>query len=153
MYLNTVGANSVLELGVLPDDTGSIPADQMALLQSFGDWIRRCHSPTAALAATSGVGANISLTFPVAQIDRVILQEDQSQGQLVQAFEVYVDAPGGYAPVPVLVASGTAIGNKRILYFQSGPIAATRLTVFATTLFPSYTQAYWRNVAVYAPCE
>jgi hypothetical protein len=34
VYRNTVGANSLLELGVLPDDTGAIPADQMALLQA-----------------------------------------------------------------------------------------------------------------------
>ena len=33
VYRNTVGANAVLELGVLPDNTGSIPSDQMALLQ------------------------------------------------------------------------------------------------------------------------
>lgn len=43
VYLNTVGANSLLELGVLPDNTGSIPADQMAVLQALGDYIRQCH--------------------------------------------------------------------------------------------------------------
>ncbi len=44
VYRNTVGANSVLELGVLPDDTGVIPEDQMAVLQGLGDYIRGCHS-------------------------------------------------------------------------------------------------------------
>ena len=153
VYKNTVGANSLLELGVLPDNTGSIPADQMAVLQGLGDYIRSCHSPQAAAAASNGTGAALSFTFPKTFINRVILQEDQSKGQLVQAFKVEVRVAGGYAPKPVLVAEGTAIGNKRILYFSSGGILAEGITVTATALYPGYTEANWLNVAVYTPCE
>ena len=153
VYLNTVGANSVLELGVLPDDTGVIPADQFAVLQALGDYIRACHSPAAAVASTSGVGASITLNLPnTPTIDRVILMEDLALGQLVQAFTVQVLPPGGYAPAPIEVASGTAIGHKRILYFTSGPIVAQSVIITATTLYPGFTEANWRTVAAYAPC-
>ena len=152
VYRNTVGANSVLELGVLPDSTGAIPADQMAVLQALGDYIRGCHGPAAALNATAGVGAAIRLDFAQAVVDRVILQEDLAAGQLVQAFTVAVLPPGGYDPQPVVVASGSAIGNKRILYFASGPVPATAVIVTATSLYPGTSAAKWRNVAAYAPC-
>jgi hypothetical protein len=153
VYRNTVGANSVLELGVLPDNTGSIPADQMAVLQAFGDYVRECHSAHAAVAATSGTAASITVTLPTTTvINRVILQEDLSAGQLVLAFTVSALPPGGYAPKPVVVASGTAIGHKRILYFDSGPLPAVSVTVTATALYPGFTAANFANVAVYAPC-
>ena len=152
VYKNTVGANSVLELGVLPDDTGSIPADQMAVLQGLGDYIRTCHSPQAALASTNGTAASLHMAFPAALVDRVILQEDMALGQLVQGFTVEVNAAGGWAKHTVVVAEGTAIGNKRILYFSTGPILAEGLTVTATALYPGVTEANFKNVAAYSPC-
>ena len=152
VYRNTVGANSVLELGVLPDNNGVIPADQMAVLQSLGDYIRGCHSPAAAVNRTQGVGASIRLDFPLQVVDRVILQEDLAFGQIVQAFTVAALPAGGYDPEPVPVAQGTAIGNKRILYFASGPIPARAIIVTATALYPGASSANWLNVAAYAPC-
>jgi len=155
VYRNTVGANALLELGVLPDNTGSIPADQMAVLQAFGDYARECHGAAAALARVNGTGMSISVSFPFANVNRVILQEDLSFGQLVQGFTVEVLPAGGYSPKAVPVAVGSSIGHKRILYFASGAIYAQRVTVTATLLHPgadAAVGAYWRNVAVYAPC-
>jgi alpha-L-fucosidase len=153
VYKNTVGANSLLELGVLPDNTGNIPADQMSVLQGLGDYIRACHSPEAAVAATNGTGASLTLTFSTPQyINRVIIQEDLSQGQLVQAFSIQALSTSGYSRKPILVATGTAIGHKRILYFMSGPILTSGLTITADTLYPGFTEANWRNFAAYTPC-
>lgn len=156
VYRNTVGANSVLELGVLPDNTGSIPSDQMALLQALGDYVRACHIPAAAVAATSGrtnVGQSLTLTLNASTtIDRVILQEDLTFGELVWAFFVEVSPPGGYEKNWITVADGTAIGHKRILYFDSGPIPVSALRVTATALYPGATYAVWRNFAAFEPC-
>ena len=153
VYRNTVGANSVLELGVLPDSTGAIPADQMALLQAFGDYVRGCHSPAAAAAATSGRANSLTIELAATTtLDRVILQEDLALGELVWAFTVEVQPEGGYSPAFVPVAEGTAVGHKRILYFQSGPISAQKVRVTATALFPGATSANWRNFAAYSPC-
>ena len=62
------------------------------------------------------------------------------------------NAVGGYNPQPIPVAQGTAIGHKRILYFEPGPILAESIIITATTLYPGFTEANWSNVAVYAPC-
>lgn len=51
-------------------------------------------SPQAALAATNGTGATISMAFSQAVINRIILQEDLALGQLVMGFTVSVSAPG-----------------------------------------------------------
>ncbi len=153
VYRNTVGANSVLELGVLPDNTGNIPSDQMALLQAFGDYVRGCHSPAAAVAATNGRANSLTIVLnATTTLDRVILQEDLTLGELVWAFTVEVKPEGGYSPAFVPVAEGTAVGHKRILYFESGPIPAAAVRVTATALYPGATTANWRNFAAYSPC-
>lgn len=71
---------------------------------------------------------------------------------VIRGFTITVLPEGGYNPKPVWVAEGTAVGNKRILYFAAGPIMAKSLTVTATALYPGFTEAHWHNVAVYAPC-
>ena len=154
VYRNTVGSNALLELGVLPDNTGSIPADQMGVLQGLGDYVRACHSNEAAVARGNGTGASIRIDFPFANVNRVILQEDLSFGELVQGFTVEVLPAGGYNPQPVPVAQGSAIGHKRILYFASGAVYARSVIVTATLLHPGADAAgaHWRNVAVFAPC-
>lgn len=88
---------------MLPDNTGAIPADQMAVLQQLGDYIRGCHSPAAALASGSGIAnASLRVDFPLAVVDRVILMEDlASTGEVVQGFTVEVLPAGGYNPQPV----------------------------------------------------
>lgn len=152
VYRNTVGSNSVLELGVLPDNTGSIPSDQMQVLQSFGDYVRQCHLPNSSIASTNGTGASIKLTFPETTINRIILQEDLRYGEIVMSYTVEILPSGGYDPQPIPVASGLSIGHKRIQYFDNGPIPASAVIVTATSFYPGYTSANWRNVAVYAPC-
>jgi alpha-L-fucosidase len=154
VYRNTVGANSNLELGVLPDNTGNIPSDQFAVLEALGTYIKTCHSLEAAINSTSGVGASIRLDLnEITTINRVILREDLSKGQIVQAFRVDVLPDGGYDPSPVFAAEGTAIGNKRILYFQSGPLPVKSIIVTATQLYPGQVAANWLSVAAYSPCE
>ena len=152
VYRNTVGNNALLELGVLPDNTGSIPADQMAVLQGLGDYIRTCHSDAAAVARGNGTGVSLRVDFPFAFVNRVILQEDLAFGQLVLAFTVEVLPAGGYNPQPVWVAEGSAIGHKRILYFASGGVYARSVIVTATQMRPGANTTHWRNVAVFAPC-
>ena len=153
VYRNTVGANSNLELGVLPDNTGNIPSDQFNVLASLGSYIKACHSLEAAVNSTSGIGISIRLELStVTIINRVILREDLSKGQIVQAFTVEVLPDGGYSPSPVIVAQGTAIGNKRILYFESGPMPAKSVIVTATQLYPGQVVANWLTVSAYEPC-
>lgn len=154
VYRNTVGANALLEIGVVPDNTGNIPPEQLAVLQALGDYVRACHSPAAAAAAAAPVAAmSVNVSIPgSATIDRVIIEEDLAFGARVLAFDVTADVEGGYKHVPVLVAGGTAIGHKRILYFQSGPVNTTGVTVTATQLRAGADVPHWRALRAYTPC-
>jgi len=153
VYRNTVGANALLELGVLPDNTGSIPADQMQVLQQFGDYIRSCHLLNNSIASTNGTGASITLSFPETTINRIILQEDLSLGEIIMSYTIEVLPSGGYNPQPIPVAQGLSVGHKRIQYFDTGPLPATKVIVTATSFYPGYTSANWRTVAVFSPCD
>jgi hypothetical protein len=170
VYRNTVGHNSVLELGLLPDNTGFVPADQMAALQRLGDYVRECHSNSAALASGNGTGRAIRIDWPSPRvINRVIIQEDLAFGQLVLEYKIEAvfcagveGAPCAFGNAccntynreafPFLVGTGTAIGHKRIHYFDSGPVPATGVIVTATQLYPGWTSAHWRNLAAFEPC-
>jgi len=155
VYLNTVGTNSVLELGIEPDATGIIPADQMTLLHEFGDWIRRCYGIGAAIGRTSGQGRVMRINFENGKfpiIDKLVLQENQSGGQQVLAYEVWVLPHGGYDPSFVNAGSGSSVGNKRIHVLSTGPVPVQSIYVNATALVEGFENVLWENVAAYAPC-
>jgi hypothetical protein len=75
----------------MPDDTGLVPDDQVEALRQLGAWIQRCWSPEAAIASTSGSGSTLTLTVPAGVVvDRLVLREDQTNGQAVAAYNVQV---------------------------------------------------------------
>ncbi len=59
-------------------------------------------APQAAIAAGNGTSASVTVQFPLTNIDRVVLQEDLTFGEIVQAFTVSV-LPAGGCPVYVCV--------------------------------------------------
>ena len=153
VYVSSVGANSNLLLGIMPDNTGSVHADQLALTRELGDWIRRCFGPAAYLSNKTGTSVSIELDFPTpVLVDRVILQEDQSQGARVLAYDIQLHPPGGYTRQLISGGAGQAVGNKRIHFFPNGPIPLLSLIVTATQIAPGFTDVAWKNVAALGPC-
>ena len=77
-----------------------------------------------------GEGASFDLTLKNAThpsapvvVDRVVIQEDQSGGEVIDTYTVEaLNAQGAW----VNVTTGVSVGNKRIDIFPS-PIAATQL--------------------------
>merc|ERR1719440_2752642 len=118
-----------------PNKDGLIAPDQVAAYKEFGDWIRSCYG--SALASTNGTTAinqTLLLALPDHQypVDRIVLQEDQTQGQLILAYEV--EAQEGSGPW-TQVSKGQSIGNKRIdLMAPMQKVSALRLRV--TALMP-----------------
>ena len=82
----------------------------------------------------------------LAQVDRVVIQEDQSQGQRIRSFTV--EAQAGTGAEWQAVATGTSVGNKRIALFQK-PVTATtiRMTVTQTVGLPIVSR-----FSVHKPC-
>jgi hypothetical protein len=99
---------------------------------------------------TTGVSVALAFEVPTA-VDRVVIMEDQTQGQVIRAYEVWarvVDAGGanGTLDVPLkLVSRGSSVGHKRIDLFAA-PILVTEVVVNATKFVDT---PVWRSVTVH----
>ncbi len=78
-----------------PYPNGSLPDAQVAAAHTLGDFIRGCYGKPA--AATSGNGARTyTLSLPPnTTVDRVVVAEDQTRGQLVRTFVITGVSPSG----------------------------------------------------------
>lgn len=112
-YHATVGRGAQLVLGLAPDDRGLMPEADVKRLEEFGAELKRLYGWEGGQAAPHG------LTFPVLtlnrRVDRVVIQEDLTDGQKVRRYSVVVRTAGGER----VVARGTTIGHKRIHVFDA----------------------------------
>jgi alpha-L-fucosidase/lysophospholipase L1-like esterase len=124
MYYRSVGHNSTLILGLMPDPRGLIPDADAARLAELGDAIRtRFAEP---VAETKGEGNTITLRLAKPQaINHVIIQEDIADGEHVRAFEIDATVDGDWKRLGV----GTCIGQKYIVETQEVTAKAVRLHV------------------------
>eukprot|EP00696_Hemimastix_kukwesjijk_P013511 gnl/Hemi2/2691_TR946_c0_g1_i1.p1 gnl/Hemi2/2691_TR946_c0_g1~~gnl/Hemi2/2691_TR946_c0_g1_i1.p1 ORF type:complete len:464 (-),score=186.79 gnl/Hemi2/2691_TR946_c0_g1_i1:114-1481(-) len=138
VYHQTVGRNCMLMLDLAPDRNGLIPPDHQQRYKELGDFIRSCYG--ASINATSGQSTVVELDFATpASVDRVVIQEDQTNGQVVRGYiveavvlENVTSAPK--ADVWVQVSSGSSVGNKKIDLFAAPVLASKlRLTVNKTS--------------------
>lgn len=151
VYHQTVGRNCILELDLAPDRSGLVPARHAARYKELGDFIQSCYgSPLEATNSTSETGVELSFEHPTS-IDRIVIMEDQADGQVVRAYEVYakvVDAEemNGTLDVPwSLVSNGSSIGHKRIDLFNEA-MTVTGVLVNATKYVDT---PKWRSVNVH----
>ena len=124
MYVNSVGHNSTLILGVTPDARGLVPEVDAQRLKEFGDEIiRRFSSP---IAATHGQGKRFTLKLkaPVT-IDAIILSEDIRQGERIRSYELEGKVDGKWQTL----SKGSCVGHKRIEDLQPIQVTAVRLIV------------------------
>lgn len=157
VYHQTVGRNCLLELDLAPDRSGLIPARHAARYKELGDFINSCYNnpivtPITSSLNTTTTGASVELTFSYpTSIDRIAIMEDQTNGQVIRAYEVYakiVDAEemNGTLDVPwTLVSNGSSIGHKRIDLFEEA-ITVTDILVNATKFVDT---PVWRSAEVY----
>lgn len=154
VYHQTVGRNCLLELDLAPDRSGLIPARHAARYKELGDFIRSCYGdplPSDQVSNTStSTGVSLTFAYPT-PIDRIVLMEDQTDGQVIRSYEVYakiVDAEemNGTLDVPwTLVSNGSSVGHKRIDLFQEA-MTVTDVFVNATKYVDT---PVWRSVGVY----
>jgi alpha-L-fucosidase len=134
VYHQTVGRNCILMLDLTPDRTGLIPSAYASRYKELGDFIRTCYGtfvpPTQRLTLDdSNIHIQLFNSSPVT-VDRSVIQEDQTNGQVIRAYTVdvqLVNATGEW----ITVAQGTSVGNKKIDLWQAGPllITAARLNI------------------------
>lgn len=132
IYFNTVGSNASLLLNVPPSKNGIIEEKEVKALQDFKSKIdKRFENEIEYTAynqnnqkmidnlvnAQEGVmltqlDSNITFRFDSKQkVRTIVLQEDISESQRVEGFEIYAKVPGGYKKI----YTGTTIGSKKIV--------------------------------------
>ena len=123
MYYRSVGCNSNLIIGAIPDRRGLIPDVDLARCAELGSEIRRRFGTP--IAETEGTGEVVELALPVpSRVDHVIIMEDIREGERVREYVVEGLVPGGAWQ---RLCDGSAIGHKRIEQFGTTEVAAIRL--------------------------
>ncbi|OBT51622.1 hypothetical protein VE04_09355, partial [Pseudogymnoascus sp. 24MN13] len=149
VYHKTVGHNCVLELGLTPDHTGLVTDAHVTRYKELGNFIRSCYGkPAADPVHTTGENGTYSMMFDSpTSIDRVVLMEDQTEGQVIRSYEVYakiVDEQGQLDVPWSLVSKGNSVGHKRIDLFKSA-MNVTEVMVNSTYV----DTPKWRSVSVH----
>ena len=133
VYHQTVGRNCMLMLDLAPDRRGLIPTDHAVLYKELGDFIRSCYGtsaqPSRRMTVDDSTVHVLKFDAPLT-VDRSVIQEDQTQGQVIRAY--VVDAQLANGTDWVTVAQGTSIGNKKIDIWQAGALLVSSVRVNVT---------------------
>ena len=153
-YDQTVGRGAQLMLGLAPDNTGSLPAADVARLKEFGERIHQIYGNNLALrgkattdtAAAFDGNANTywqaaapssgDVTPPILTVeftqpttfDRVVTMERFNDGQHITAYRIEVEERGQWREV----AHAQAVGHKKIDIFPAVTGTRVRLTLLDT---------------------
>jgi len=92
--------------------------------QEFGDWLRGCYdSPVVEVRAPEGGSVTFNIP-PGAEIDRIVIEEDQTEGEHITAYSASIDG--------VVVGAGESVGHKRIHLFDVGAVSGRELVLEVT---------------------
>lgn len=145
VYHETVGRNCVLALDLSPDRRGLIPDSHVARYKELGDFVRQCydHPVQPSCKKRNKAKGTYTLTFDKpAQIDRVVLMEDQTDGQVIRTYHVW--GRQSKESEWSLLSNGTSVGHKKIDLF-SKPATVTEVMVNSTFV----DTPKWRSVTVH----
>jgi alpha-L-fucosidase len=170
-YDQTVGRGAQLMLGLAPDDTGRLPAADVARLKEFGERVHQIYGSNLALhgkyatdsAAAFDGDANtywespappagnvmpavlaVEFAQPVT-FDRTLIMERLNDGQHITKYRVEVEERGQWRQV----AQAQAIGHKKIDIFPAVTASAVRLTILDSNGAPRNAPAQIREFQVY----
>ena len=146
IYFQSVGYNSVLLLNIPPDRRGLINEADVRRLNEFAAYRERVFVSNKVVNgrkywnATPGSEKVYSLK-PNAEMNVVMLQEDITKGQRVEAFTVEALTDNGWKEV----GKGTTIGYKRMLRFPAVKASKLRVKIdeCRLTAFISQVAAYY----------
>ena len=166
LYNQTVGHGAQLMLGIAPDNSGRVPAADVARLKEFGEAVQKLyahnlvtekHGRSMAPKATDGDvdtfwsapagshSATIEISFPQpVTFDRALTMEWLNDGQHVQKYAIEVMEGTQWRRV----AEGQAIGHKKIDIFR--PVSAPRVRL---NLLSTSSEAHIREFQLFNGAE
>ena len=141
-----MGANGHLEIDFAIDRTGGIDPAHAARYKEFGDWIRTCYGSPLVSGTLTGGARTYTLNLPTGQVfDRIVLEEDVTNGHAVAAYEISFQTQAGAAWTAF--SAGQPIGSKRIDLGSVTRASAVRFVVVDTFgIVPTV------KISVFKPC-
>ena len=132
IYFKSVGYNSVLLLNIPPDQRGRISDADVNRLKEFADYRKEIFADNRVKglkAWTARPGdTRVYQLKPKSEINVVMLREDISKGQRMEAFTVEALTADGWKEI----AKGTTVGYKRLIRIPA--VEARQLKVDACRL-------------------
>lgn len=124
MYMNSVGNNSTLILGITPDARGLVPAADSIRLKEFGDEIqRRFKQP---LRLTNGEKKTLKLKLDKEEtINALMIRENIQLGERIRKYRVEAKVQGKWT----IINRGSCIGHKHIVEFSPIQTKELRLII------------------------
>lgn len=135
IYFKSVGYNSVLLLNIPPDQRGRISDADVNRLKEFADYRKeifadnRVKGGLKAWTARPG-DTRVYQLKPKSEINVVMLREDISKGQRMEAFTVEALTADGWKEI----AKGTTVGYKRLIRIPAVEAHQLRVKVDACRL-------------------
>ena len=148
IYFKSVGYNSVLLLNIPPDQRGRISDADVNRLKEFADYRKeifadnRVKGGLKAWTARPG-DTRVYQLKPKSEINVVMLREDISKGQRMEAFTVEALTADGWKEI----AKGTTVGYKRLIRIPAVEARQLRVKVDACRLAANISEvaAYYAS--------
>ncbi len=130
IYFHSAGMNSVLLLNVPPDSRGLIHKNDIRSLKGLRKILNATFKINRVEKAVSSFSNGIiGYTFPTPEtFDVAMLQEDLKAGQRIEKFSFETWDGTSWKPF----ATGTSVGNKRLLRFPAVTVQKVRLVIGET---------------------
>jgi alpha-L-fucosidase len=125
MYDQSDGRNCNFIVGAVVDREGLVPKPDVDRMAEFGQALHNRFAHL--LGQTKGQGKAVELKLDTAQtISQVVIQEDIAQGERIRGYRLQgLTADNRWTPM----ATGSAVGHKRVERFAAVEVAAIRLDV------------------------
>jgi len=140
MYLKSVGRGGVLLLNNTPDPTGLIPEPDAKRSAELGAEISRRYG--SAVIDTAGTGTNLEMILSAPRkIDCAITIETIAKGERVREYAIEGKVDGVWKTL----ATGSAIGHKKIDHFPPAEVSELRLRISKSAATPAIRKfaAFW----------
>ena len=131
VYHESVGHNGVLEFDFAINREGLVDPTHADMYKKFGQWIKSCYGGPVSQVTSMPGKEQIILKIPSnANVDRLMLEEDISDGQMVREFVIYEKNPN-VDFWSFLYQNDAGIGNKKIVVLNS-TISSDTIKIFIT---------------------
>ncbi len=134
-YVQTVGRNTNMLLGVVIDDRGLIPDADVQRLAEFGHEVKKQFANP--LGGTKGKGNVFTIDLESPQlVNFVVIEEDISKGERVREYHLYGKENNEWH----LLNEGSCIGHKRIEEINQKMFSSIKLKIAKSEKMPFIKQ-------------